>query len=65
VVVALLRGFGRKILTMYVFGRKLLTCSAQHSKLSDFLTSLPLVELRECDHELTRIREICTGWATM
>jgi hypothetical protein len=30
VVVGLLRGFGRKMLTRYAFGQKLLTCSAHH-----------------------------------
>jgi hypothetical protein len=30
VVVALLRGFGRKMLTRYAFGQKLLTCSAHN-----------------------------------
>ena len=59
-VVDLLRGFGRKMLTMYVFGRKLLTCSPQHSRQSNFSTLLRIVKLPECDHELTRIWEICT-----
>jgi hypothetical protein len=60
VVVTILRGFGRKILTRYAFGQKLLTCSAHQSRSPDFSRQRRTRELTSSDHELTRIREICT-----
>ena len=64
-VVGLLRGFGRKMLTMYVFGRKLLTCSPHHSPLLGFSNLLRIAKLREFDHELTPILKVCTRLAAM
>ena len=52
-VVGLLHGFGRKMLTRYAFGQKLLTCSAHHSRRPD----LPVrAELRNIHKAIMSLR---------